>query len=353
MKKFSNLNWPGFLSPLLIVVVFLSIAALVVYNQQKHILAEKVGILIENRLKMESTTEHVREYLETVYSSLLFISLDPNVKVLNKNSQNYIQSLYDYLSDHHRLSEIYVIKRDFDGSHAPFLTFEFNTANNNSVEAHFPENETEEYQIQIEQIKRFVANPALSAQLSREITFCLRGQDGSFVRGLVYSVPIFSNTEFVGIVAAMIPTKNIQFELERGNYNNIVLLTNERQDIFGCLDFPEETKSWFTDRFKKEKTADFFAQAPELFQSGKWTTIWNPVDIISEQQWWLVSLYDESVYQSRFGLNWLSGGLVTAVAIFLSGIILSILVHFTDKRHRERINHLRERQKLKPLIVLI
>ena len=345
MKKLSKLNWPWFLSPLLIVVVSLSIAALVVYNQHKHVLAEKGGILIENRLKMASTTEHVREYLESVYASLLFISLDPNVKSSNKNSYDYIKSLYDYLSDQHRLSEIYVLKRDFDGSRKPFLTFEFSADNKNSENTHSLENEAEEYQIQIEHINRFVADPALKAQLSSEISLCLKDEAGLFVSGLVYSVPIYAKSEFMGIVAAMIPTKNIQIELERANYNNMTLLTNERQDLYGCLDFPEQTKSWFINRIKKKTTAGFFAQTPDVFRVGEWTTIWSPVEIISEQQWWIASLYDESDYRGQFGLNWFSSGLVTAAVIFMAGLILSILVYLTNKRHRERINHLHERQK--------
>ncbi len=333
------------LFPLFIGVISIFIAGLVVNNHQNHVSVLKAMILAENRLKMENTSEHIMEYLNGIYSDLLYISLDPDIKAMNKNSQEYIQSLFDLQWSRRRLSELYVIKRDFDGTHSPFLTFEYNNKTKSADEFHPIEDEAEEFQIHIEQIRHFTANPALRAQLSQEIDLCLKNPDGSFVRGLVYSLPVYSNETFAGIVAAMIPTKNIGAELERGNYNNMVILTNKRQDIYKCLDLPAATKNWFSDRFKTKGTEQFFAEAPEQFQVGKWTTIWSPVDILNEQQWWLAFQYDETAYQSRSGLYWLSNGYVTATGLLTAGFILALLVFNTNKRHEERMNYFRERKQ--------
>lgn len=117
----------GVIVPLIIVAVTLLIAGQALRNNREHAKAAHEAFHTQNELRMASTLGHVEEYLMGVYSNLLYISLEPNIKVMNDEARVYIQALFDHQWANQRLSEIYIIKRDFDGTHAPFMTFEYGT----------------------------------------------------------------------------------------------------------------------------------------------------------------------------------------------------------------------------------
>lgn len=158
--------------PSLIMVVTVVIAVLEVIDHRRHTAELQQRIRNENQLKMKSIQEHVEEYFSGVYSNILHISLDANIKAMNDNSRNHIQPLFDLEWERHRLSEVYIVRRDFDGTHRPFLTFEYGSETNNVEEIHTPEREEDEYRIMVEQIQLFIANPTLKVHISPEISLC-------------------------------------------------------------------------------------------------------------------------------------------------------------------------------------
>lgn len=335
----------GTLLSILIVTVATVAAAMAYRDHRTHTASVLDRVFTENRLKMSSTVEHIEQYLGGVYSDLLFISLDPNVKIMDDGSADHIQAIFDHDWEKLRLSEIYVIERDFDGTHAPFMTFEYGSATYDVEKLHSLEREEEEYQIQIRHIQQFIADPSLKAQLSPEIDLCVDTPDGGAVQGVVFSVPVTLAGELTGIVAGMIPTAKIASTLERVGYANMCILVSEWGDLFGCEELPDETRAWFEDQFSRKGVAAFFAESPEVFEVDKWKTLWAPVDIVSEQRWWLAFQYDEAVYASKAELDRLTHGLGTPAGIMFSGIILALLVRATFRRLEERVGFLRERQR--------
>ena len=330
--------------PILIGAITVGLAILAFRSDSRQEEVVRQSIRTENRLKMESTLDHAEEYFGSVYSSLFYISLGPNIQAMDDTAHSHVQALFDHNWEYQRLSEIYVIKRDFDGSRRPFMTFEYETEQRGIEDIHSPERETDEYRIQIQQIRRFTSEPALEAQISPEILLCVEQPGGGQARGVVYSVPIVSEKELVGIVAAMIPTKKIEAELERGNYDNMVVLANERGDIFGCEDLPDETWAWFEDQFEMKGCAAFFAEAPDAFRVGKWSTLWTPANIRSEQRWWLVFQYDEAAISRATGLGGYTRGWGNAAAILCTGFMLALLVRSIFGRLEGRVVLLREQQ---------
>jgi len=144
----------------------------------------------------------------------------PQVELWTDN--DYIDAVYEEHFERHRLSEVYVIERDFDGTRQPFMTFEHGNEHHDEEELHSLENEESEYRTQIEQIRRFAEDPSLEALLSQPVELCVEKT------GVVLSVPIRSKGELVGIVAGMIPSENISELLERDNYANMVVIGNSR-----------------------------------------------------------------------------------------------------------------------------
>ncbi len=325
-------GWAGLLIPIFIVVASSGIAGLVVHNHLRHAVELSERIRVENRLKMASVREHVEEYLAGVYSTLLYVGLNHQVVAMSTDSREYIQAIFDREWDRHRLSELYIIKRDFDGSHRPFMAFERGSEKHSTDVVHSLEREEEEYRIQSEHIRRFAAEPTLAAQISDETHLCVEAPDGSRDFGVVYSVPIRSGSELIGIVAAMVPTRRIEAELGRGHQQEAAILISDRGAMLGCQYVADDTRAWFEEQFRQGSVAGFFAALPETFQVGKRTALWTPVDITSEQRWWLTFCYGEAAYPSRSGLGAFLNGWGSAGGIVLTGILLALLVRAAHAR---------------------
>jgi signal transduction histidine kinase len=300
----------------------------------------------ENHLRLYSTLEHVQDYFNAVYSTLLFISQDDNVRALRKGSEEFIQRLYDHQWEQHRLAEVYVVERDFPGMRRPFRTFEHASGGGTLEQIHSLPRELEEYQVQMGQIRRFVADTNQPAMLSSEIHLCVNDPEGRRARGFVYSVPIHSPDGLAGIVAGMIPSHIVERVLKRDQFQQVNLLLNERGELYGAQQSEQTARAWFEARFAQSGAARFFSQASDSFPVEHWIALWTPVRVVSAEKWWLVSLSDERGYVEgnfllgRFGRTALPGALI------LAGAALGAAARTSARRLEEQVRHLREREQL-------
>ena len=191
LRASAFLKWSRWL-PLVIVVGMAVLAWLDIREEARAVSALKQRIREENLLRMQSSEEHVNDYLEEVYSMLLFISEDDDVIAMRTQARGFIQKVYDHGWEYHQLAELYVVERDFNGEQRPFMTFEHESGSLPSPQVHSAAREQEEYRTQMEQIQRFAADPGLRALFSHEIALCVPDAQGRQARGFVYSVPIHS-----------------------------------------------------------------------------------------------------------------------------------------------------------------
>ncbi len=116
------LRWSRWL-PLPIFATMALLAWLVILQESRAVSLLKERIQEENRLRMLSSQEHISEYLEEVYSILLFMSQNEDVMAMRGQARGFIQKLYDHGWENHQLAEVYVVERDFRGDRRPFMTF--------------------------------------------------------------------------------------------------------------------------------------------------------------------------------------------------------------------------------------
>ncbi len=314
-RRLNRLHWAECGSAALAVLVAVSILS--GHYRHRRDAAAQVGM--QNRLKMHVTQEHIEEYIDRIRMDLRMIALHDEVKAMTRDSHDFIEAVYHEHYDQHRLSEVYIIEWDFDGTRSPFMTFEHGDEEHSVDEVHSLESEADEYRTQIGHIRRFAEDPTLEVLISPPLPLCVDKI------GVVLSVPIRSDGKLVGIVAGMIPAKNISDILEEGNYQNMVVLANQRGDIFACDDLLEETRSWFEGRFQERGVAEFFKARQDTFQVGRYVTLWTPADIPGEQSWYLAFMYDEAAYLKMGGAmgtlaGWGGSGIVLllgAVAVLL------------------------------------
>jgi signal transduction histidine kinase len=338
------LRWSRWL-PLLILATMALLACLLILREARAVSRLKERVREENRLRMQSSQEHVSDYLEEVYSMALFISQNEDVMALRREARDFIQKLYDHGWENHQLTEVYVVEREFAGDRRPFMTFE-REGERLSPRIHAPAREQEEYRAQMEQIQRFAAQPDLRALLSREIPLCVPDSRGDRSRGFVYSVPIRVGDRLAGIVAGMIRTRTIVERLHRGLQQQVALLVNERGELVLDANADPAIRQRLQQHFASEGVAGFFAQAPQGLSMDRWIALWTPAKILSGEKWWLVFLYDkdEHLQRSVVAGTLLPGAL--PVSLLVAGITLALLVQTLNKRLAEEARHLRERKQL-------
>ena len=339
-----------FAVPLIIVIVSLLIAAGALRNHQQHVSAIREQIRAENKVKMASTEKHIKSYFDNIYQMLLSVNVhsdlfENDVDKPGGMHQEHIQKLFDQQWDKHHLAGLYVLKEDFDGTHPPFMTFEYGCDKYEAGEVHSLACEMDECRVQMQQIRQFAADPSLEVLISGSAK--LHPGEGYAVRsdGLVYSMPIRYDDRLLGITAGTIPLNELSAVLEEGNFHQMVILVNDKGEFFGCEDLPGETANWFKHQFRQEGTKTFFAGAPETFDIDGWVTTHKPIDIASGQQWWLVFQYNEAWYLDRSGIRTLFSGYGNAGTITFAGIILAFFVRSMLRTSREREQHLRDRRR--------
>ena len=300
----------------------------------------------ENRMALHSTMEHAEDYFDAVYSTLEFVSQDENIKALRRGSEGFIQRLYDHQWEHHGLAEIYVVQRDFQGDRRPFLTFEHEPETDPANPVHAQARELEEYRVQIQQIREFLANTNLDGLISPELNLCVNDEHGRRARGLVYSVPIHSEEGLTGIVAGMIRSAHLMQAIGRDPVDGVALLANERGEIYAGPRTDPHMVAWFKARFAGGGPAAFFAGAPELFSVDQWVASYTPVKVVSAEKWWLVYLFDEeAALRGRlfFGKG---GALVLSAALVMLGLAMAVAARSSARLLEQQVLHLSERERL-------
>lgn len=332
--------------PLVIVAAMSLLAVLVILQGRQEVFLLKQRIQEENRLRMQGSEEHVSDYLEEVYSMLLFISQDDDVMAMRSEARKFIQRIYDHGWENHQLTEVYVVERDFRGKQAPFMTFEHEPEGLSPPKVHLASREQQEYRVQMEQIERFSAQPGLQALLSREILLCVPDAQGQQSHGFVYSVPIRAGDRLAGIVAGMIRTRTILACLHQGLDRQLAFLVNEHGDLILDRKDDPHLAPWFEQRFASQGAADFFTKAPQGFAVGPWIALWTPAKILSGEKWWLVLLYNKDEHPQRSVLAGTLTHGALPVSLLVAGIALALLVQTLNKRLAEEARHLRERKLL-------
>lgn len=345
--RLRSLRWSADLVPGAIVAISLVAGAMVFLSHQRSAAQLKDRVLEENRLRMSSTLEHVEDYFDAVHSTLLFISLDREVVAMRTGSRDFIERLYEHQWDHHRLTEVYVVERDFSGDRRPFQTFERVYPGEVLAQVHSLPRELEEYDTERDQIRRFRADTSLVALISSEIQLCTDDRQGRRARGIVYSVPILSSNGLAGIVAGMIPTFVLQDLLEKDQYQQKAWLINSRGELYGGPGPAQETiRSWFKGQLAEEGAPRFFRSRPQGFAVGRWNALWTPVKVVSAEAWWLVYLYDREAYLQRSFFAGTPGHAALAGMLVVAGIALALLARTAVKRLEDRLRHLDERGQL-------
>ncbi|MBW7992815.1 MAG: PAS domain S-box protein [Planctomycetes bacterium] len=311
-KTFHWIQWSS-----VAVTVVLTVFAIFICHRQFRVEREEVREYAQ--LKMTMAKEHIEEYLLNIGTILRFISVHDEVVAMTPDAHDYIEAIYTDTYEQHVLSEIYVIKRDFDGTHRPFMTFEHGDEEHTVEEIHDLESEKYEYETQVEQIRCFAQNPALEAQISSPGKLCVSKT------GVVYSVPVRSQGELVGIVAGMIPEENISEILETVDCHEMVLMVNERGDSYVCDDMDEQTRAWFQTQLRAQGVKEFFNGHRELFEVGKYQVTVTEVDILDGQEWYLTFLHDEAAHLQANGFPGILSRYSTATMVFLLGITMSLL----------------------------
>ena len=334
----------GRIIPILILALTIILAIFIFLDDSDQRKIIKSNIRAENTLKMESTLEHVEEYLGGVYSDILYISFDDHIKKMEKGSEEFIRSLVDHQKYRNRISEIYISKKSFKEDECPFLIFKNRLSEGKPLISKKAFDEREEYQVIYRQIQKFDKDPNLTALISEEIKLSYEDEENNSISGVVYSVPVKKTGELTGIVSAIIPTERISAELERGNYANMALLISDDGRIIGCKDLPVSTKKWFNDRLSKMSADEFFENNPKLCKVDNWTSMWIDADIASDQKWRLVFQYDENLYLKRSGVRLSLWRNLDIIGILFGGIFLTLFSHQTFNRYRERFKYLKERQ---------
>ena len=337
------LRWSRWL-PVAILAAMSLLACLVVMQQVRAVSVLKLRIQEENRLRMQSSEEHVSDYLEEIYSMLLFIGQNDDVMAMRHQAQGFIQKLYDHGWENHQLTEVYVVERDFRGEQRPFLTFEHEPDSLSQI--HTASREREEYRAQMEQIERFSTQPGLRALLSHEILLCVPDAQGQQSPGFVYSVPIRAGDRLAGIVAAMIRTRTILEHLHEGLDRQVAFLVSEHGDLVLDANADPHLAPLFQQHFASPGVDGFFAQTPQGLAVGRWIALWTPAKILSGEKWWLVFLYDKDEALQRPGLAGMLERTGLPASLLIAGIALALLVQTLNKRLAEEARHLRERRLL-------
>ncbi|HYG36754.1 MAG TPA: hypothetical protein VEC99_18320, partial [Clostridia bacterium] len=332
--------------PIGIALVGIVAGVMVFLSHERALVQLKERVHEENQIRMHSTLEHVQDYFDSVHSTLLFVSLDESVKAMRKDSRGFIQRLYDHQWEHHRLSEVYIVERDFPGTRRPFQTFERGWEDQPADELHTLTRELEEYQTQRRHVGQFLAHTHLPALISSEVMLCVNDPEGQRARGLVYSVPIYSTNGLAGIVAGMIPTHILQQILKRDQYQQVALLINSRGEIYGGQESHAPLRSWFEEQFNQQEASQFFARGARAFAIDRFNALWNPVKVVSAEKWWLVYLYDREAHLQRSSFAGRSGHAALAGMIVAVGVVLGLMAHLTAERLEDKVRHLRDRTQL-------
>ncbi|MFQ5412461.1 MAG: PAS domain-containing protein, partial [Phycisphaerae bacterium] len=313
------LPWMGWGS----VVSAMLIASTIVWSNQtqREILADQAHERSFRR--MLATKDRVEAHLHNIWLCAQLISLDPHIATLAPGPYDQLQTVYKATSEKHRLTEIYVTERDFDGTRRPFLTL-IQKSKGELVESHRSlAREAEEYRIIREHIRRFIDDPSVDFLVSNAVRLCV-GRPG-----VACSVPVQSGGKLIGIVSGMVPSRDISRILELNSAGNEVVLAKENGSIFCCRHVSPENQSWFQERLSRQGVKEFFAERDHTFRVGGHKALWTQLNIPGHEKWYLAYLCDESSHSQLSGFQGVLIGWGSAGVVLVLGAAVMILCQVT------------------------
>lgn len=330
-RKLKTLSviWP------VVLLVSVLVAGLIAFNYhwQRAALIEEIHVHADT--KLEEVKIQIEKYFYYLHALPRIISQHDDVIAMNTDSERFIQAIYDDHYDDFLISEIYVVKRDFDGTHAPFMTFEHGENGQSVEKTHNLESEAEEYKMLMEVIRQFDADPSLEVLISSSTQLC------TDENGLIYAVPVRSEKdELVGIVTAMMEIGNIREALEKVNSNFNTALYSDEGDLIFCDTSDQSFQDFLEDEINKKNTAEFSEDHKHL-QYDDETLRFVKTEIEDDATWYLVIGHDEHAELVATGFPTIAMGYLVPVIVVLMGILGSLLCKSVGKQ----IIEIEERKK--------
>ena len=307
-----------------IAAIIAALFALTFYLQSKSI---EQKLIEQNKLNMQFTKEHIEEYFNYIVTIPKLVSLHSDVIAMNPKAKHYLENIVNEYYEQNLISELYVIKSDFDGKSRPFITVEYETHDKTEEEVHSLEREKEEYQTQVQQIQNFKKDPTLKAQISSQIKLCVDE------KGFVYSTPIRDGNKLVGIVSVMVPMKNISNALEQTDNNCRTLLFNEDGGVLLCGIESREFRPWFENQLKNQGFDKFIKKYAQPFELHGSIITLKPLNINDSKEWQLAFWFDNITNLGLENTMFQNLGYFTAAAIFIIGLFAAsfYMTHYQQK----------------------
>ncbi|MFQ5496077.1 MAG: hypothetical protein ACE5EX_11930, partial [Phycisphaerae bacterium] len=301
-------------------VAALLMAVFIVFNNRAHRAEVAEQVLERHRLKMLAARDRIESYVGNIVRLCVRVmSLHPDVMEMDSRARQYLEALYKADYDEYHVAEIYILKHDFDGTHRPFMSFERGDDEHNVEELHAYEREASEYATLIEQIRHFADDETLDFLVSEAVPLCV-GRPGR-----VYSVPIRSDGQLLGIVAGMVPSDVIAGLLEETGVENIMLLASGDGSFITSRRFPPRVDTWLRERFREETVAGFFEHAVGPVTAAAHKGLWTPADIPGPDKWYVATFYDEAADMRASGISSELADWGAAAVILLLGGGVAIL----------------------------
>lgn len=356
MKNQAKIVGLRLIDPLAVLVVLASLvfSGIILYQEFEARSALRLSQKHENELHLDEAARLVNAYFDSVYSTLLFVSLDENIRALRQDSKEMIQKLYEHQWRQHHLTEIYVVEKGFTGQQPPFMTFERPEANIEAREGHSLEREAAEYTTDIQMLQQFESSPTHEALLSSELKLCASDERGGNTRGFVYGVPIWSKTNhtFVGMVAGMFELETVRKCLHKLSKNRVGILVSESGHIIMDKSVPEILRNWV-----QEKGLDFLRSeqsektvSPKALEIDGFQILTEPVNIIAGEKWHMIMFFEERAMVRHSAVVGLPAHFALAGGMVFAGIYFSRLLRKLKNRLLDEINNLVERKKIEQLV---
>ncbi|MFQ5422848.1 MAG: PAS domain S-box protein [Phycisphaerae bacterium] len=298
-------------------VVGLAVGLFIAFSYRHHRRVVMAQVRDQNRRTLASVREHVEDYFGRVRMYLRIMSHDPNVRRMDEQSDGFLRTVYEENYKEHALCEVYILRRDFDGTHRPLMTFESGTDDPGKDDLHSPENETEEYAVQIEHIRRFAEDASLKSLVSGGVSLCA-GQ-----RGVICSVPVRVRGELAGIVSGMISAETIAVALEGHERDEETVLINPSGEVFAAPTVRPAIRSWFQKRSREQGTEDLLANAGRSFRVHEHArAIWTSVVMPDDARWYLAFVHDDAAHLAAHGFIPAVQGYGLALGVLILGLTL-------------------------------
>lgn len=317
-------------------VLSIAITAVILWQQQHALQTLRTQLAAKARLRARATADVLERHLDHVAITLWTISAEPSVRQLRDNSRDYIAEIYEQNYEHHRLAEVYIIERGFDGRGRPFMTFEHAEGNTPSELLHTPEHEAAEYAVQREHIERFAAHPEVRNQLSRPLMLCI-GQPG-----IIYSVPIRETGQLRGIVAGMIPSSILVDLMTVEDATEGLLLLDPAGGVIVQNGAAAEAVAGAADAIGRLARPG----GPQTLQYAALDLLSEPVSLPEGKPWRLIHLHDPTAQLNALGIATTAPGIGMGSVVVLLGLVAGVLCHTTAELIRVRRKALARAEEL-------